>query len=743
MIQKILLDYSYSNFIKAIYIDKDNKLLIGTYGGISIWDRKKNNFKNISNTPGCKNCLSNNRVRSIIEDREGLIWIGTWGGGANRYDKRTNQFKVFLNDSTNSKTIGDNFVRMIYQDKKGVLWFATERGISKYDKKTESFFTYHPDYNNPRGLQDNHIIVIYEDNFNNFWLGTEKGLVLFDSEKEEFTTFSNNPKDSTTISSNRIISITEDNNHNLFIGTYGGGLNKFNYNNKTFTALREKDGLPNDVIYGILVDEENNLWLSTNNGLSKYIQKESQFQNYNITDGLQDNEFNGGAYFKSKESEMFFGGPNGLTIFKPNEIKTNSNIPPIVITDFKIYGVNYNLPEDISVTKEIILSHNQNYISFEFAALEFSNAKDNEYKFKLEGFDKNWNYSGNRRFTSYTNLSPGEYTFKVIGSNNDQLWNTVGASLKIKIIPPFYDTFGFKIFLGLFLIGTIFIIFQWRVRSVAKQNIRLEKLVEQRTKELNINKIQLEQINDEQKRLLEDLSNSEIELRELNANKDKIFSIISHDLKSPFNSILGFSNILVDEYYRLPESERLEMLQFINLSSKQYFSLLNNLLQWANFKKDNFEIDSEKIELKKIIIDNMNLLQPNAIDKNIKIEIDISDRCIVFSDKNTLSSVIQNLVSNAIKFTKENGIIKISSCQDNSFAIVNVEDDGIGIEEENLEKLFRDDIIYSTKGTKDEKGTGLGLLLVKELVEKNGGKIWVESKLNVGTKFSFSIPLVN
>lgn len=731
------------NFVKSIYVDKDNKVWIGTYGGISVWDREKNIFKNFSNSPYCKNCLSNNRIRSITEDKNGFIWIGTWGGGAIKYDKRSNKFTIFTNDSSNSKSIGDNFVRMIYEDKKGVLWFATERGISKYDKKTNSFFTYKPAPNNPKGLKDNHIIVIFEDSFNNFWLGTEQGLVFFDREKEEFTHYINNPKDSKSISSNRVISINEDSEHNLFIGTYGGGINKFNYIDKSFIAFREKDGLPNDVIYGILVDEQNNLWLSTNKGLSKFYQKENRFENYYIADGLQDNEFNGGAYFKNKEGEMFFGGPNGLNIFDPKDIKTNTNIPPILITNFKVYGEEYNLPEDISVTKEIKLGYKQNYISFEFSALEFSNPNDNEYKYKLEGLEKNWNYSRNRRFANYTNLPPGEYLFRVIGSNNDQVWNTTGASLKIIITPPFYSTFPFKVFLVIVVIGFVILIIQLRVKNIEAQNKKLENLVEKRTQELKENQIQLEKINEEQKKLLAELSKSEIELKELNANKDKIFSIISHDLKSPFNAIIGYTNILNEEMDNLSLEEKKEMVEFINVSAKQYFSLLNNLLHWANFKKDNFELEKEKINLKNIIEENIKLLLPNANGKNICIENNIPAEFDGYGDKNILSSVIQNLISNAIKFTNENGIIKINAREDSSFIIVNVEDNGIGISEDNLQKLFRDDLIFSTRGTKSEKGTGLGLLLVKELVEKNGGTIWVESQINVGTKFSFSIPSAN
>lgn len=731
------------NFVKTIFVDKENKVWIGTYGGISLWDRKKNIFKNFFNSPDCKNCLSNNRIRFITDDKDGFIWIGTWGGGAIKYNKRTNQFTIFKNDSSNNKSIGDNFVRMIYEDKKGVLWFATERGISKYNKNTNSFFTYKPNPNNPKGLKDNHIIVIFEDSFNNFWLGTEEGLVLFDREKEEFTHYINNPKDSKSISSNRVISINEDNEHNLFIGTYGGGLNKFNYADKSFIAFREKDGLPNDVIYGILVDEQNNLWLSTNKGLSKFYQKENRFENYYIADGLQDNEFNGGAYFKNEEGEMFFGGPNGLNIFNPKDIKINSNIPPILITNFKIYGEEYNLPEDISVTKEIKLSYKQNYISFEFSALEFSNPNDNEYKYKLEGLENNWNYSRNRRFANYTNLSPGKYIFRVIGSNNDQVWNTTGASLNIIITPPFYSTFPFKVFLVIVVIGSVILIIQLRVNNIAAQNKKLENLVTKRTQELKENQIQLEKVNEEQKKLLDELSTSEMQLKELNANKDKIFSIISHDLKSPFNAILGYTNILNEEMNNLSLEEKKEMVEFINVSAKQYFSLLNNLLHWANFKKDNFELEKEKINLKNIIEENIKLLLANANEKNIRIEINIPDEFIGYGDKNILSSIIQNLISNAIKFTNQNGLIRVEACKKDSSIIISIQDNGVGIAEENLVKLFRDDSIFSTRGTKNEKGTGLGLLLVKELIEKNGGTIWVESQINVGTKFSFTIPLAN
>ena len=336
------------------------------------------------------------------------------------------------------------------------------------------------------------------------WLGTlGGGINKFEEEKGQFVHYKSDPSNQNSLSSDSVVSIHEDKTGAFWIATNGGGLVKFDPANETFTNYKESDGLPSNVIYGILEDEEKNLWLSTTRGLSRFNPRTEKFKNYDVSDGLQSNEFNGGAYYKSRNGEMFFGGVNGFNIFYPENIKDNPHIPPVVITDFQIFNKSVHvgkgkdgrsiLRKSITETKEIELSYKDNVISFEFAALDYRIPEKNQYAYMMEGFEENWNYVGNRRFAAYTNLPPGGYVFRVKGSNNDGVWNEEGVSLKITVTPPFWQTLWFR---G-FVIGAIllFLVTVYRIRThtIREKAKQLEKQVEERTGELKAANKELQQ----------------------------------------------------------------------------------------------------------------------------------------------------------------------------------------------------------------------------------------------------------
>ncbi|HEY9600058.1 MAG TPA: histidine kinase dimerization/phosphoacceptor domain -containing protein, partial [Allocoleopsis sp.] len=279
-----------------------------------------------------------------------------------------------------------------------------------------------------------------------------------------------------SLSYDRVLSMLEYPAGTLWLGTYGGGLDKFEIATETFTHYTEKDGLPSNSVVGILADDEGNLWLSTGKGLSKFNPKTEKFRNYDVSDGLQGNEFDGvKAYFKSKTGEMFFGGLNGFNSFYPEQVKDNPHIPPIVITDFKIFDKSVKLDSAISETQEIKLSYKDNFFGFEFAALDYTNPQKNQYAYKLEGFDKDWIYSGSRRYATYTNLDGGTYTFRVKGSNNDGVWNEEGTSLKIIITPPPWKTWWAYTLYAIALFSAVIGYIQWKTRAQARENALLRE----------------------------------------------------------------------------------------------------------------------------------------------------------------------------------------------------------------------------------------------------------------------------
>jgi ligand-binding sensor domain-containing protein/two-component sensor histidine kinase len=459
------------NMIRAIEEDSKGNVWIGTLGsGINRYDKQKNkidrfNSKNIN--------LSEDVVTSILEDRNNNLWVGTWGGGLNKiqfvnnstdYDvKKTDRFEFNSNDHG---SISSNIVQDIYEDSKGILWFGTENGLDRLNTKTNIFEHFKYDPNNDQSVSDNRIQsnCIIEDKFGYLWVGTWKGLNRIhissdvDSEEEiQITRFYKN----CGLSDNRIISIFEENNNiqsdtiTIWVGTIGGGLNKLVLNtdkgklkNYLIENYTEKDGLPSNVIYGILGDEENNLWLSTNNGISKFNPEKELFRNYDIKDGLQSNQFFWGAFHKTRDGELYFGGINGFNSFYPNKLVENKNIPPLYITKCTIETTDgYSIltldnVEEI-INRKIEMPYDSYNIKFEFTALDLTTPSKNQYKYKLENYDDKWIMSNYLNTTNYTNVSDGDYKFQVLGSNNDGLWNNTGAYFEIVIRTPFWKTWWF------------------------------------------------------------------------------------------------------------------------------------------------------------------------------------------------------------------------------------------------------------------------------------------------------------
>lgn len=536
------------NHVQTLYQDRTNILWIGTsLGGINKWNRAAEELQVFRHNPYDTYSLSSNQIRTIYEDDSSQIWIGTVDKGLNRWNTKENKFIHYEHIPNDPGSISHNHIRSILQDHNGDFWIGTfGGGLNRFYPKTGTFIHFKHDDENPKSLSNDNIWKVYEDSKNNIWIATYGGgLNHFDPEKGIFTVFEHNPKDPKSISSNLVTSILEDTEGNLWIGTYGGGLNQFDYKDSTFTHFKydendpnslgnnriysivedssrhtiwigtkgnlnkfdkksgtfirydEDNGLPNDVIMGILEDKEGNLWISTNKGLSKFDPLQESFRNYDVRDGLQSNEFLVGSFCKARDGEMFFGGINGFNAFYPQNIKNNPHVPEIVITGFQIFNVEQELDSIISEKKVINLTYKENFISFDFVALDYILPEKNQYAYKMVGVDKEWNYVKNRRFATYNSLEPGKYTFKVIGSNNDEVWNKDGASVTIIIEPAFWQTRGFKFSVIGIAILSVFLGVRWRFKRIEKQRNLLEKIVKIRTAEILSQKEEIEAQRDE------------------------------------------------------------------------------------------------------------------------------------------------------------------------------------------------------------------------------------------------------
>lgn len=813
-----------NNTVYSILEDKQKNLWVGTYSkGLNVFNRSSMRFSTAFTSKKNGYALSSNFVNTFFEEND-FLWLGT-DNGLNQVNKKTGKVKAFLNDPLDPQSISSNWIQAILKDSRGNLWIGTRGGgLNKFNYESGTFTRF---LNNPAdstSLLSNIIFSIYEDEKKNLLLGSlEGGLILFDRDKLIFKNYNNespsntpsyvthvcgapggglwlltirtvdlfipgkktisyahSAQDPLSLSSDITTCLHKDRNNNLWIGT-DNGLNVLDVRTNKFKTYTTKDGLPDNTIKAILEDDHGNLWVATNKGISKFVDATkypsvTEFKNYTPSDGLQGYEFNKRAGFKDSKGWMYFGGSNGVNYFHPDSIKNNTYIPDIKIVDFlvldksvKIGAENSPLKQNIALASEITLSYKLSVFKFKFAALNYISPERNQYAYKMEGFDADWNYSGNIGEATYMNLNPGKYTFRVKASNNDGIWNETGTSLKIVITPPWWATWWFKIIIGLIIILLILIAYYIRFAYYRNKEKELNYMVQKRTKELEVtNKLlmdrqhrieeqsaelfaqteNLKQSNDmliEKQKYIEkqsaELEESNKQLSFLNATKDKIFSIIAHDLRNPFHTVMGFSELLMLKFNKLPQEKTSKYIQLIHSASLNGNNLLENLLHWSRSQTGKITFEPEPIDLSQVIRQTLNLLNINAHNKNIAITISVPSGTQIFADPNMILTIFRNLVSNALKFTPENGHISISSVTHPNQVEITIEDNGIGIAQENQRMLFQSSSGVSTRGTNNEQGTGLGLMLCREFVERHGGRIWVESEPEKGSKFKFTIPV--
>ena len=454
------------------------------HGGLHYYNRKKNTFKYLPLDPQKPVNPFDESITVILGDSYGDLWIGTWGKGLYKFDRKIGKSVHYMPDVNNPASLNCPIIRSIFEDSRQNIWIGTYGGgVNLYDRKNDDFISIDEISQVDTFSQffelNKLVYKIYEDSQENIWIGTGSGLFLYDRDNRNVKTWKHNPGDTTTISGLHVQILYEDSKGNLWVGTWGG-LNLFNQKNGTFTRYKIKDGLPSNSISDILEDDHGNLWISTDDGLSKFNPINKTFKNYNVNDGLQGNLFNQNACAKLKTGEFFFGGVNGFTLFHPDSIKDIQHIPPVVITDFQIFnktvktgGKNSPLKRSISLTNELILPYYQHSISFEFAVLDYTNPRNNQYKYKLEGFHKDWiETTADHRVATFTNLEPGKYVFRVIGANNKGVWNYKGASIKITITPPLWQTLWFRIIIVLFAAECIYAIHRYRL----KRQLEMERM---------------------------------------------------------------------------------------------------------------------------------------------------------------------------------------------------------------------------------------------------------------------------
>ena len=752
-----------SNGVWTTYKDEEGILYVGTFnGGLNIFNPKKGRFKTYSHNPKDPGSLSGNLVFRFFEDSYGLIWIGTDEGGLCVFNPKLNTMKTYKNNPRNPYSISGNSIFCIKEDKNHDIWVGTwANGLNRLDRKSGKFYRYYSKINDLSSLPSNNIFDIQPTDNGRIWVATySKGVALFDPRKGVIKRFTKDANNKNSISENttRLIKnssphklgfvtlngycefdsihnsfstikeldgvplydIYRDNRGNLWAATQEKGLWVINKNGDVKKYLKE-NGLPSNAIMGIAADRSQNLWILTDRGISKFSPQNASFQNFSVYDGLAGKQFTNNAILVARDGTLYFGGNNGFNTINPATIRPNKTIPPVYIDEFQIFNstvypdsANSPLKEVISATKKIELTYKQSVISFGFTAVNMTYPEKALYAYKMDGYDKDWNYTtSERKYVTYTNLDPGEYTFQVKATNNDGVWNETPTSINIVITPPFWKT---KLAYFVYLLILIFIVYRIRYsirrRYEQKNSQEFERLQSEKMKEL-----------------------SEIRLR--------FFTNISHEFRTPLTLLMGPLTRLIKEasVAEQPEIETQAKLALRN--AKELEHLTNQLLDFRKIETKNMKLDLEHgdiVEFLKGIYEKFKLLSES---KKIVFElIQKGKNENAYFDADKIEKICNNLLSNAFKFTPENGKVTFKVEAIGSTHIqISVSDTGKGISPEHLKQIFNPFYQVPELNTHTNAGTGIGLALCKELIELHRGTILVESNVGNGSCFTIKFPV--
>lgn len=713
--------------IRSILVDREGSVWLGTSGkGLTRFTADVNekwHTYRTSNIPG--NGPGNNRIMSLAEDSDGDIWIGTQGGGLDVYSRSTGKFRNYYNPQGIRKRIPDHTIWCILPVDQGLCWLGTRNsGLILFDKFLGVAEQHLPD-SSDHCISSTNIRTIIRDGNAGLWIGTEdRGICRFDFETKSFQRYVSNDSLRNTLSSNYIKCLYLDSTRNtLWVGTSGGGVNALNPETGRFNIYTVGNGLPNNVIYGILPDEEGNLWMSTNRGICKFSPPANSSSRpeiliYDNYDGLQGLEFNTGAYYKDSNGYLYFGGIDGYNWFKPEEIEFNPIRPNTAIIGIDINDQPFPTDTVIERKTHLSLTYDQDAISFHFSALSFSMPVRNIYQYKLTGYDDNWIDAGFRNYASYTNLDPGEYIFMVKGSNYDGVFADTPASIHITIQHPWWRTYWAYFMYILFILVIGFAVYR-----IQKRRWQLQAALEYEQEEA-------------------------VRLKELDEFKSRVYANITHEFRTPITVIQGLTE-RAREYARKGQMARFkELIEIVRRNSERLLHLVNQILDLSKLESKKLKLDYVSGDIQAFIRYCVELFESYANSNGIGLHVISKPKNFDMDfDPDNLQKVLNNLISNAIKFTPQEGSVTIETTvliQDakNQFQL-KVMDTGIGIPEKDLPFIFDRFYQVSHDHPKQQEGSGIGLALTKELVQLMGGDIQVENRQEQGTDFIIRLPILH